>query len=135
MLKGKGYELYDKLFKRLKDTPKAFYHDKFEVIDGCLYYKGKDEPLLKKRTGELRLIEVIEKIFGMNRLHDLGFESSKRKVTSRQAVILNKAEEELPSAYDVDKADKIELQEITENTAKSMEDLFEQFEGHEMLPM
>ena len=36
--------------------------------------------------------------------------------------MLNKAQEELPSAYDVDKADDIELQEI----AKSMEDLISQ---------
>ena len=44
------------------------------------------------------------------------------KVTAQQAVMLNKAAEELPSTSDVDKADDIELQEI----AKSMEDLISQ---------
>ena len=44
-------------------------------------------------------------------------------------------EEELPSVSDVAKADDIELQEITENTMKSTEDLITQFEGQEMLPM
>ena len=44
-------------------------------------------------------------------------------------------EEELPSAYDVAKADDIELQEITENATKSTEDLIAQFKGQETLPM
>ena len=36
------------------------------------------------------------------------------KVTARQAVMLNKAHEELPSEFDITKADDIELQEIAE---------------------
>ena len=44
------------------------------------------------------------------------------KVTARQAVMLNKAAEELPSESDITKADDTELQEI----AKSMEDLISQ---------
>ena len=36
------------------------------------------------------------------------------KVTARQAVMLNKAAEELPSESDITKADDIELQEIVE---------------------
>ena len=36
---------------------------------------------------------------------------------------------ELPSASDVAKADDIELQEIMENAARSVEDLIEQLEG------
>ena len=39
------------------------------------------------------------------------------------------------SASDLAKADDIELQEITENATKSMEDLITQFEGQETLPM
>ena len=49
--------------------------------------------------------------------------------------MLNKVKEELPSASDVAKADDIELQKITENATKSMEDLITQFGGEEMLPM
>ena len=59
------------------------------------------------------------KILGKEGLRDLDFNVSKGKVTSRQAEMLNKVEEEIPSASDVDKVDDIELQEI----AKSMEDL------------
>ena len=43
--------------------------------------------------------------------------------------------EELPCAFDIAKADDIELQEIMENATKSTEDLISQFEGEEMLPM
>ena len=46
-------------------------------------------------------------------------------------------EEELPSLSDVDKADDIELQEMTENVARSTENLTEQLEGESLkdLPM
>ena len=43
--------------------------------------------------------------------------------------MLNRVDEELPSSSDVAKADDIELQEIMENTARSMEDLITQFSG------
>ena len=56
-------------------------------------------------------------------------------LTPQQSVILNEAEEKLPSAPDIDKVDEIELQEITENATKSTEDLITQFKGEEMLPM
>ena len=49
--------------------------------------------------------------------------------------MLNRVEEELPSAPDVVKADEIELQEIIENATKSTEDLITQFEGQGTLPM
>ena len=117
-------ELHDKLFERLEDIPKVFYRDIFEVRGGCPYYVGKDEPLTRG-DGELRNIKQIEKILGVNRLHELGFDSSRdkrKKITARQASVLNKAEEELPSASDVDKADEIEVQEITEIATNSMED-------------
>ena len=59
------------------------------------------------------------KILGKEGLRDLDFNISKGKVTARQAGMLNKVEEEILSASDVDKAGDIELQEI----AKSTEDL------------
>ena len=43
--------------------------------------------------------------------------------------MLNRAEEELPSASDIVKADNIELQQITENAARSTENLIVQLEG------
>ena len=57
------------------------------------------------------------KILGKEGLHNLDFNISKG-VTAKQAEMLNKVEEEIPSASDVDKVGDIELQEIV----KSMED-------------
>ena len=78
---------------------------------------------------------MIADILSKNRLRNLGFDIPRGKVTAQEAVMLNKVKEELPSASDVGKADDIELQEITENVMKSMEDLITQFEGEETLPM
>ena len=47
--------------------------------------------------------------------------------------MLNRAEEELPSTSDLAKADNIEIQEFTDNAARSMENIIEQLEG--ILPM
>ena len=68
------------------------------------------------------------------RLHDLGFDIPlEDKLMARQAIKLNKVEKELLSPSDLVKADNIELQEITENGAKSTNNLIEQLEG--TLPM
>ena len=53
-------------------------------------------------------------ILGKNRLHRLGFNIPVGRITAWQAVMLNKAAEELPSESDITKADDIELQEIEE---------------------
>ena len=68
-------------------------------------------------------------------LHDLSFDISKGKVTARHTVMLNRVEEELPSASDVAKADEIKLEEVTENAARNTEALIAQSEGQETLPM
>ena len=62
------------------------------------------------------------KILGKEGLRDLDFNIPKDEVTSRQAVLLNKAEEELPSSSEIAKADTIELEKI----ARSTEDLISQ---------
>ena len=66
----------------------------------------------------------------------MGFDVPKGP-TVQQAVALNKAKEELPSMPDIAKADDIELQEITENASRSMENLNQQLEGESSnyLPM
>ena len=74
----------------------------------------------------LKLVGVIANILSKNRLRKLGFDIPRGEVTAREAVMLNKVKEELPSASDIAKADDIELQEITENAMKSMEDLISQ---------
>ena len=52
----------------------------------------------------------------------MGFNIPVGKITAWQAVMLNKAAEELPSESDITKADDIELKEIV----KSTEDLISQ---------
>ena len=59
---------------------------------------------------------MIADILGKNRLCRLGFNIPVGSITARQALMLNKAAEELPSESDVTKADDIELQEIAEKT-------------------
>ena len=53
----------------------------------------------------------------------MGFNIPVGKITARQAVMLNKAAEELPSESDITMADDMELQEIAEKATKSTEDL------------
>ena len=60
---------------------------------------------------------------GKGGLRNLGFDIPGGKVTAQQAVMLNKAAEELPSASDITKGDDIELQEIAEKASRSTEDL------------
>ena len=57
---------------------------------------------------------MIADILGENRVHRLGFNIPVGKLTAQQAVMLNKAAEELPSESDITKADDTELQEIVE---------------------
>ena len=60
---------------------------------------------------------MLADILGKNRLRRLGFNIPVGKVTAPQAVILNKAAAELPSASDITKADDIEFQEIAEKAS------------------
>ena len=56
-------------------------------------------------------------ILGKNRLRRLGFNIPVGRITAQQAVMLNKAAEELPSESDITKVDDIELQEIAEKAS------------------
>ena len=67
--------------------------------------------------GKLKLVGMIADILGKNRLQRLGFNITVGKLTARQAVIPNKAAEELPSESDITKADDTELQEIAEKAS------------------
>ena len=57
---------------------------------------------------------MLADILGKNRLHRLGFNIPVGPITARQAIMLNKAAEELPSGSEITKVDDIELQEIAE---------------------
>ena len=114
----------------MKEHVKGLYQKlseskRIKLRDGELYYKGKSKPLTFG-GGKLRSVKEIEKILGKKGLHNLGFDIPMGKVIDQQAVMLNRVEEELPSASEVAKADDIELQEIM----KSMEGLITQ--GQEM---
>ena len=73
---------------------------------------------------------------GKQGLRDLGFNIPvEGKVMGQQAMMLNRVGKELPSMSDVARTDDIELQEIMENAARSMENLIAQLEESEDLPM
>ena len=55
---------------------------------------------------------MIGDILAKNRLCRLGFNIPVGRITARQAVMLNKVAEELPSESDITGADDIELQKI-----------------------
>ena len=60
---------------------------------------------------------MLADILGKKRLCRLGFNIPVGSITARQAIMLNKAAEELPSESDITKADDIELQEIVEKAS------------------
>ena len=125
---------YIKNYLRDTNSLKKDISTLFEIRNRELYYRGVDKPLMYKK-GKLRSVKEIKKRLGEERLRDLGF--FRGEVTAQEAVILNKAEEGLPSASDIDKADDMELQEIAENGLRSIENLNQQVqeEPTEDLPM
>ena len=110
-------DLCKKLSKNIGETPEPIHFDYFDFRGGKLYYRGKNEPLTTE--GRLKSVGTIADILDKNRLRNLGFDIPRGKLTARQAVMLNRVKEELPSESDIAKTDDIELQEI----AKSTEDL------------
>ena len=116
--------LYEILSEHFPKNQNVIYYDDFETIQGELYFKGRDKPLTRK--GRLKLYKTLIRILGKNRIYNLGFNVSGWTLSRKQAVALNKAQEEMPSAFDVDKAGDIELQEIVENASKSTENLNQQ---------
>ena len=121
LMKDYVKDLYKKLSENIGETPELFHYNYFKLEGGELYYIGSRKPLMTE--GKLKSVGMIADILGKNRLHRLGFNISVGKITARQAVILNKAAEELPSESDITRADDIELQKIAEKATKSTEDL------------
>ena len=104
--------LYEILSKHFLKIQVVIYYDDFESVRGELYFKGRDEPLTRK--GHLKPYKSLIRILGRNRIYNLGFDVSEWPLSRAQAVALNKAQEELPSASDITGADDIELQKIAE---------------------
>ena len=109
-------DLYKKLSENVSETPEEFHYDYFKLEDGELYYRGKRKPLTTK--GVLKSVGMLADILGKGGLRSLSFD-----IPARQAVMLNKTQEELPSESDITGADDIELQEIAEKATKYTEDL------------
>ena len=114
-------DLYKKISENIGETSEEFHYDYFKLEGGELYYRGKKKPLTTK--GVLKSVGMLADILGKGGLRSLGFDIPRGKVTARQAVILNKTTEELPSESDITRANDIELQEIAEKATKSTEDL------------
>ena len=92
------------------ETPEAFHYDYFKLINGKLYYynhKDKAGPLMTKK-GKRKLVGTIADILAKERLLQIGFDIPKGPISPWEYVALNRLEEELPSASDLDKADEID---------------------------
>ena len=112
LMKDYVRDLYKKLSENIGETPELFQNDYFKLEGGELYYIGSRKPLTTE--GKLKSVGMLVDILGKNRLHTLGFNIPVGKLTTWQAVMLNKAAEELPSESDITGVDDIELQEIVE---------------------
>ena len=133
LMKDYVRDLYKKLSENVGETPELFHYDYFKLEGGELYYIGSGKPLTTK--GKLKSVGMLADILGKNRLRKLGFNIPVGKVTVQQAIMLNKAAEELPSESDITKVDDMELQEIVEKASRIIsqikdvqadtEDLFE----------
>ena len=112
-------DLYKKLSENIGETPEPFHYDYFKLEGGELYYIGSRKPLTTQ--GKLKSIGMIADILGKNKHCRLGFNIPVGKITAWQAVMLNKAAEELPSESNTARVNDIELQEIAEKATKSIE--------------
>ena len=112
LMKDYVKDLYKKLSENIGETQEIFHYDYFKLKGRELYYIGSRKPLMTE--GKLKSVGMIADILGKNRLHRLGFNIPVGRITARQAVMLNKAAEELPSEFDITGVDDIELQEIAE---------------------
>ena len=115
LMKDYVRDLYERLSENIGETPELFHYDYFKLEGGELHYIGSRKPLTTE--GKLKSVGMLADILGKNRLCRLGFNIPVGKLTAQQAVMLNKAAEELPSESDITKVDDIELQEIAEKAS------------------
>ena len=108
-------DLYKKLSENIGETLELFHYDYFKLEGGELYYIGNRKLLTTE--GKLKSVGKLADILCKNRLRRLGFNIPVGCITARQAVMLNKAAEELPSESDITKLDDIELREIAEKAS------------------
>ena len=98
--------------------------DLFEIgEDGELYYREKSLTKRNRELRELREIGIIGNALGIRGLREMGFNIPKTNLKPRYVLELLEEQLELPPKSDVANADDIELQEITENVARSVDNL------------
>ena len=115
LMKDYVKDLYEKISENIGETPEEFHYGYFKLENREPYYRGKRKPLTTK--GVLKLVGMLADVLGKGGLRNLGFDIPRGKVTAWQAVMLNKAAEELPSESDMTRMDDIELQEIAEKAS------------------
>ena len=115
LMKDYVRDLYKKLSENVGENPELFHYDYFKLEGGELYYIGNRKSLTTE--GKLKSVGMLADILGKNRLRRLGINIPVGLITAHQAVMLNKAAEELPSESDITGADDIELQEIVEKAS------------------
>ena len=115
LMKDYARDLYKKLSENIGETPELFHYDYFKLEGGELYYIGNRKPLTTE--GKLKSVGMLADILGKNRLYRLDFNIPVGRITAWQAVMLNKAAEELPSESDITGVDDVELQEIVEKAS------------------
>ena len=80
--------LYEILSEHFPTNQNVIYCNDFESIRGELYFKGRDEPLMRK--GHLKPYKTLIRILGKNRIYNLGFDISEWPLSRKQDVALNK---------------------------------------------
>ena len=118
LMKGYVKDLYKKLSENIGDASELFHYDYFKLEGGELYYIGNRKPLTTE--GKLKSVGMLVDILDKNRLRRLDFNIPVGHITAQQAVMLNKAAEELTGA------DDIELQEIAEKATDLISHLNDQ---------
>ena len=113
-------DLYKKISENISEIPEEFRHDYFRLEGGELYYIGSRKPLTTKVV--LKPVGMLADILGKNRLRRLGFNILVGCITAQQAVMLNKAAEELPSESDITRADDIELKKLQKSIGYNFSD-------------
>ena len=113
--------VYDRLSETLNQRPEVTHTDLFEIRDGELYFHDKNDPLT--RNGQLRPNSTLERVLGKTRLREMGFDIPKGNFSAKQATILNKIGEDLPSSSKVSQATDLELETISKDVIDSNEDL------------
>ena len=87
------FDLYKMLSENIGETPELFHYDYFKLEGGELYHIGSRKALMTE--GKLKSVGMLVDILGKNRLRRLGFNIPVGCITAQQAVMLNKAAEEL----------------------------------------